>query len=114
MKGNIKALTNDELKFVNERYDFKLTEYGILVIANGRKTLHEFDKSFSLLLPLERRIIKIKKSAIDLWSKKYIDKYSLIEVQNAINTLAVTFQNIAESTIDEQIKVTRSKLNNLR
>lgn len=114
MKGNIKALTNDELKFILDKYSFSLTEYGVLVISNGRKTLHDMDESFSLLLPLERRRIKITKSAIDLWSKKYIDKYSLIEVQNAINTLAVTFQPVAEYTIDEQLQVTRSKLNNLR
>ena len=114
MKGNIKALTNDEMKFINEKYEFKLTDYGILVIANGRKTLHERDQSFSLLLPLERRRIKITKMAIDLWSEKYIDKYSLIEVQNAINTLAVTSQSVAEYTIDEQLKFNHSKLNNLK
>ncbi len=114
MKGNIKALTNDELKFINDRYEFKLTDYGILVIANGRRTLHDIDKSFSLLLPLERRRIKITKTAIDLWCEKYMNKYTLIEVQNAINTLAVTFQSIAEYTIDEQLKVNHSKLTNLK
>lgn len=114
MKGNIKALTNDELKFIMDRYDFQSTEFGVLVVTNGRRTLHDFDKSFSLLLPLERRRIKITKKAMDLWNEKYLDKYSLIEVQNAINTLAVTFQPVADYTIDEQLKVTRSKLNNLR
>ena len=113
MTGNIKALTNEELKFVVSKYHFSLFEDYIVVTSNNRKTLHDKNNSFSLLLPLERRRIKISTKAIDLWIKKYIEKYSLVEVQNAINTLIVTYQNPNEENIDGQLERTRAKLNNL-
>lgn len=113
MTGNIKALTNEEMTFILNKYTFTLFEDYIIVKTNNRKTLHSKDSSFSLLLPLERRRIKITTKAIDLWIKKYLDKYSLIEVQNAINTLAVTFQSINEENIEGQLKRARSKLDNL-
>lgn len=113
MPGNIKALTNEELKFIVEKYHFELFENYVVVSTNNRKTLHDKSTSFSLLLPLERRRIKITSRAIDLWIEKYIDKYSLIEVQNAINTLTVTYQNPNEENIDGQLKRTKTKLDNL-
>ena len=65
------------------------------------------------MLPLERRRIKITKNAIDLWSEKYIDEYSLIEVQNAINTLIVTYQTVTQEHVTGQLERTRSKTDNL-
>ena len=113
MTGNIKALTNEELAFVVSKYHFSLFNDCIVVNSNNRKTLHDKNESFSLLLPLERRRIKITTKAIDLWIRKYIEKYSLVEVQNAINTLIVTYQSPNEENIDGQLKRTRAKLNNL-
>lgn len=113
MAGNIKALTSEELDFVVAKYKFDLFNDCIVVTTNGRKTLHDMNESFSLLLPLERRRIKITKKAIDLWVKRYYEKYSLIEVQNAINTLIVTFQNPNEENIDGQLERARLKLKTL-
>ena len=113
MRGNTKALTNEELKFVVDKYSFELFDNSIIVKTNNRKTLHDRNESFSLLLPLERRRIKITSKAIDLWIKSYMNKYSLIEVQNAINTLCVTFQNVTEENIHQQLERSRSKLDNL-
>lgn len=113
MTGNIKALTTDELHFVLSKYKFSLFENYILVESNGRKTLHDKTKGFSLLLPLERRRIKITTKAIDFWVDKYLEKYSLIEVQNAINTLVVTYQNVTNENLKGQLERARSKLNNL-
>lgn len=113
MTGNTKALTNEELEFVMGKYKFELFDDYIVVCTNGRRTLHKKDDSFSLLLPLERRRIKITKKAIDIWIDKYQNKYTLIEVQNAINTLVVTFQNVTNDSLDGQLERSRSKLNNL-
>lgn len=113
MTGNIKALTNDELKFVVSRYEFQSVDNYVIVHCNNKNTIHDKSTAFSLLLPLERRRIKITTRAIDLWDKKYLNKYSLVEVQNAINTLIVTYQNPNEENIDGQLKRTRAKLDNL-
>ena len=113
MTGNIKALTNDELKFVVSKYQFELFENYVVVCTNGRRTLHDKTKGFSLLLPLGRRRVNISTKAIDLWTKKYVEKFSLIEVQNAINTLLVTYQNPSDDNVDGQLKRSRSKLDNL-
>ena len=113
MRGNIKALTNEELKFVIQKYQFELFADNIIVSTMGRKTLHYKNESFSLLLPLERRRIKITKNAIDYWIDRYLKKYTLIEVQNAINSLVVTYQSITNENLDSQLERTRSKLDNL-
>lgn len=113
MRGNTKALTDSELKFLVGRYIFELVENYVVVNCNNKKTIHPRDEGFSLLLPLQRRRIKITKQAIDLWCENYIDKYSLLEVQNAINTLLVTFQSISEVNVKSQLERTRSKLDNL-
>ena len=113
MTGNTKALTNDELKYILGKYQFNLVGDYILVLANGRKTLHDKTKGFSLLLPLERRRVKIGTDAIDLWINKFMEKYSLIEVQNAINTLIVTYQKPTNQNVEGQLERTRSKLDNL-
>lgn len=113
MPGNIKALTNEELKFALGKYAFEMSGDYVVVKVNNRRTVHPADKAFSLLLPLERRRIKVTPKAISLWEKRYLERYSLLEVQNAINTLAVMFQNMSEANIDAQLKRARSKLDNL-
>lgn len=113
MAGNVKALTNDELKFVLSKYEFELLGDCVVVKSNHRKTLHAKDESFSLLLPLERRRLKITKKAIDLWSTSFINEYSLVEVQNAINVLLVTSQPVKETTVSQELKRSRSKMDNL-
>ena len=109
MAGNLKALSIDELKYFLNRYDIKLVGNYIAVICKtlNRKTLHDLDKGFPLSTDIKK--INITKQAIDLWIKDYLDSYSLIEVQNAINTLIVTYQNVNDSQIKEQLKRTKSK-----
>ena len=113
MTGNIKALTNDELKFVMDKYKFSLSGDFVIVSTNGRNTLHDKAKGFSLLLPLERRRVKITAKAIELWIERYSDEFTLIEVQNAINTLVVTYQALTLQNIQGQLERSRSKLDNL-
>ena len=104
MAGNLKALTIDELKYFLDRY--VITTAGNYIVVEcktlNRKTLHDLDKDFQLSTPVRK--INISKQAIDIWVKDYIDTYSLIEVQNAINTLIITYQNVNDSQIKEQLK----------
>lgn len=109
--GNTKALTSSELDFVLSKYEFELVGDYVIVKANQRKTLHDKHQDFSLLLPLERKRVKISTRAIDLWERKYIGEYSLIEVQNAMNALQVMFQSPNEANVDDWLKRAKSKLN---
>ena len=113
MTGNVKALTDEELKYALSKYEFELLGDYVAVKASNRKTLHPRAQGFSLLLPLERRRIKVTPAAVDLWEKKHLKKYSLLEVQNAINTLLVTLQKPTDCGVAEQLERTRLRLNNL-
>ena len=113
MTGNVKALSDSELKYLLERYEFELLGDYVLVKANKRKTLHEKAEGFSLLMPLqEHRRMKITAKAIEFWEKNEM-RFSLLEVQNAINTLAIALQSPTEEAIHSQIKRTRSRLDNI-
>lgn len=108
---NIKTLSVDELKYFLDRYDIKLTDNYILVYCSDpkRKTFHDIG-DFNLVTPIRK--IKISKQAIDIWKERYMDDYSLIEVQNAINFLTITYRNINNSQLDNQLRKIRSKYNN--
>lgn len=112
MPGNVKALTPDEMRFVLNKYKFEAAGDYIIVRANNRSTAHPSNKGFSLLLPLERRRVKITPKAIAIWEKNYVGKYSLLEVQNAINVLTVTLQPASEDEIGSQLIRARSKIMN--
>ena len=112
MAGNLKALSVEELKYFLDRYDIDLVGDYIVVTCKTlkRKTLHDLDKGFPLSTPVKK--MNITRQAIELWRKDYIGHYSLIEVQNAINTLIITYQNVNDLQIREQLKRTKSKYYN--
>lgn len=109
MSKNLKALTKDELEFLNSKYKFKLMDNYVVVSCVGfdRKVLHEIDKPFTLTTPIRR--ITITPKAIKCWIEQFKDKYSLLEVQNSINTLIITYQDIS---IDD-IKIILERNNSL-
>ena len=100
MAKNTKALTKDELEFLDSKYKFELIDKYIIVSCSGfdRKVLHEIDKPFSLNTSIKK--LTITKEAIDFWIYKFKDNYSLIDVQNAINSLIVTYQDITLPEIE--------------
>lgn len=104
MAKNLKALTEEELDYMKDKYSFKLFENYIVVTCKGynRTTLHEINSPFEIRSPLRK--IKISKQAINLWITKYQNTYSLVEVQNAISTLIVTYQEVNSENIDSCIK----------
>lgn len=112
MAGNLRALTLDELKYFNDRYTFSYIEGYILVHCNilNKKTFHDTNKSFSLKSPVRK--VTISKEAIDFWKDNYYEDYSLIEVQNAISSLVITYQEVNKSQLDRELKKIRSKYNN--
>lgn len=118
MAKNLRALTDEELEYVKQEYFFEL-----LTDSNGnmqlivytrsypnRKTLHDVNNKFILSTP--RRKVTISKEAIQLWINEYKDKgYSLIEVQNAISCLIVTYQNLNREDIQNQLDRKTTRIN---
>lgn len=108
MAKNLKALTDEELDYIRNSYQFDVHDKYIVVMCsvNGtmynRKTLHDIDKPFSLTT--KARKITISVQAINMWLEKYKDKYSLIEVQNAINYLIITYQPLTDEEMEKQLK----------
>lgn len=101
--NNIRPLSKDELAFFLNRYSIELKEPYIIVTArtdkNGvRRTIHDMNKQFALSTSFRR--ITITKMAIEQWVNNFMDKYSLIEVQNAIAILFTTYREINTKNIE--------------
>ena len=103
MARNLKLLTDDELVFLINHYDF---EYNGFVYARkigcNRITCHDAKKPFIILSDVRK--ITISPQAMHYWIKYFNRKYSLFEVQNAINFLIITYQNISRNEIKAQLK----------
>ena len=112
---NLRALTDDELLYLTKNYEFEDLGKYIVVSFKGdsrkTKTLHDSSEGFSISSKVRR--INITKDAIDLWTSNYVYQgYSLIEVQNAINTLIVTYQDLTPEELDNQIRKNHLKILN--
>lgn len=113
MIGNIKVLSDSELAYLKEKYVFgkAIVEDKIYVVVKckdyNRMVLHDSAKKFTINTPIKR--ITISKEAIYLWKTELFD-YSLIEIQNAINSLVVTYQDLTINDIKEQIKNNNLKI----
>lgn len=103
-KPNIKILTKDELKTFNDYYKISYQNNMILVEPKdfSRITVHKSNETFYLLR--NKRRITITTNAINLWKKEFKDKYTLIEVQNAMNALFISYQNtLDKENVENQI-----------
>ena len=113
MAKNVKALSDEDLAYIVKNYTFELLKNYIVVSKNGygMKTIHDINKSFFIKIPTRR--VNITKHAIELWINKFMNTYSLIEVQAAINKLIVTYQDLNVSDIEREIISSKRKINNL-
>ena len=109
-KNNVKILTNDELNFLKGRYAFELNGDTILVkIQNyNRVTAHPANETFALNTKVRK--VDITPDAIEIWDKHFKNKWSLFDVQNAINILIMTYQTPEVEEIEDQLKRGTSKI----
>ncbi len=101
---NIKILSKEELDYLVEKYSFRMlnpTVLGVKTSSCARENIHSILESFTINTPIKR--ITITPMAINYWIKLG-DKAHLIAVQNAINVLMITYQDISENAILKQIK----------
>ena len=108
-KSNIKLLTKDERKFFNEHYSFEIKDDFILVKFKnyGRFVAHPINESFDIASKVRK--IKISKEAIKLWSEKFKDTtFSLVDVQNAMNALTISYQATDYNEVKNQLDVIKN------
>lgn len=101
MSNNIKLLSNDELIAFNEKYIFEVNNEFIFVKCNNfsRYTIHRLNESFHLIV--NGRKITITPTAINLWNESFKEKYSLFDIQNAINKLIVLLQDVSLKNVQK-------------
>ena len=104
MAKNTKALNDLELHYIKTNYLFDADEKYIYVSYKNSSKVVVHPISHNFILSTKVRKITILVEAINLWINKYKNNYSLIEVQNALNTLAVTYQPITNENIELQLK----------
>lgn len=101
-RNNVHVLSEDELRTFKEKYIIELVDNQILVKFPNYKrvTFHDADKPFAINAKKFRKIC-FSLDAIETWKKfvKQKNKYTLFDVQNAINILYVTYQTIDEKNI---------------
>lgn len=93
MGPNIKLLSNEQRVKLSQIYNFELKDDTIIVTTKNysRKTAHSCNESFSINSPIRK--ITITPDAIQMWSKLNFE-YHLINIQQIVNYLAITYQDI--------------------
>ena len=105
MKNNVQILTHDELDKFNSTYSFNIVDDNIYVktMSFNRVTVHSKHENFSIN---SFKKLTITPLAIKLWQELYKDKYTLIDVQNALNILFVLHK---DDNLDEIKEVLENK-----
>ena len=97
MSRNIKVLNDDELNYIKNIYDFNLIDNFVVVKSKSynRSVAHDINKAFKLNTKV--RVFTVTTDAIDFWIKNL--DCNLIDVQNSINKLIVTYQDVTTKNI---------------
>lgn len=104
--NNIKLLTKDEMKRLNEFYEFKIFDdmpqfVFVCVKGTNKRTAHLKSEPFKINNKI--RILTFSPETVRIWEELGTNKYSLIDVQNACNTLYVLYQPITKTNVKFEI-----------
>ncbi len=102
-RNNVKLISTDDLTAMKEKYEFELDSSGksILVRTNttSRLTYHNSDEPFRINI-VGKRVVVFSVDAINIWKELYPKyNYSLLEIQNVVNKLYITFQEITTENV---------------
>lgn len=105
--NNIHVLSEDEVEMLNNMFKHELKDDQILQtpVKFKRTTAYPVDRSFSVVYTYfnRKRKITIQAYTIKVWIDNFKDKYTLFEVQNAINKLLITYQTPNVVDIKEKL-----------
>ena len=108
--NNRQTLTEKELNYLNEKYEFSIADDNVLVSVKNydRTTAHKIDTGFSLNTDVKK--IFISSDAIKFWQNSFSKDYTLLDVQNAINTLIVLYQNVSLEDVKKQLETKTNEI----
>ena len=104
-RNNVKLLTATQLDKLNDKYEFFVEDNDIVVKMRhyNRSTKHPLDKSFFINSKIRK--ISFSLDAINLWLKlKDETKYTLLDIQQAVNSAYVLYIEINEKNILDLLK----------
>ena len=108
-RNHIKLLTQAELENLNVKYIFSISGDDIVVSLKdyNRYTLHPKNKPFAINSRWGvKRVINFTLEAINFWIKCMEEnkKYSLFDVQQAVNALTITYQDVNYESVLKFLK----------
>lgn len=104
LANNCRTLSNDELSFMNAKYEFWIEGDNVCVRCTNRAriTYHPKNEKFSINIKRVRKIT-YNVVAIKMFEHFQTDatrkKHSLTDIQNALNILRITYQPIDEEHV---------------
>jgi|SRR5690554_1298971 len=100
---NIKLLTDEQLQSLKEKYDIELQKNKVFVKLKTRNhtVMHDMNEAFSLRC--DDRRVTISPKAMQMW-QKHFKRYSLFDVQHAINQLAMDRINATSTNVAAKLK----------
>lgn len=100
---HIKLLTDEQLQLLKEKYDVEFQKNKVFVKLKTRNhtVMHDINEAFSLRC--DNRRVTINPKAMQMW-QKHFKRYSLFDVQHAINQLAIERINATPATVAEKLK----------
>lgn len=110
-RNNIKLLDSYQLKYIKQRYHFTYDKEKDVVIVSidnyNRSTIHSGSTTFCLNTKVRR--ISITAEMLDIW-KTLLCEPNLIDVQQAVNILYVTYQKVTVENVQKILQKNRIKL----
>lgn len=101
-RNNVKLLNEKQLDELNSHYYFEPDGDDILVkiYHYGRITRHPMSENFSINAKIRKLVFTTE--AMNIWREIYDDektRKSLIDIQNAVNSLYVMYQPITKDSV---------------
>lgn len=101
-RNNVRLLTDQEMEFVKNKYNFILIDDKSMMVRSKirhRETIHELNRSFVINIK-KLRTVRFSVDAMEIWKElKESLKPNLLDVQQAVNKLVITFQDINTNNV---------------
>lgn len=104
MKNHVKWYDDDILEKLESYYTITFDSDSERILVSGKRrpnriTYHSIKENFKINFFKLNKLMTISKEAIDMWLQIGVEDYTLISVQNAMNYLYITYQDITKEKI---------------
>lgn len=105
----IKILSDEDLEYLNKKYEINVKDdyLTIRTAHHNRLLFHTLDEK--IRIRYGDKTMMLTPIAVKYWKDNFTN-FTLIDVQNAINTLSVLAQDISIETIENLLKRRHSKI----